>query len=48
LDEARAAIEEVLRRAPASTVEQQARISPISHRDHRERYLDGLRKAGLP
>ena len=48
IDEARAAVQQVLRLAPRETIESVRRTSPIALPELLERYLDGLRKAGLP
>jgi adenylate cyclase len=48
LDEARAQAEEIIRIDPKFSVEQQAKMSLYKNQADRERWLDGLRKAGLP
>jgi adenylate cyclase len=48
LDEARAQAEEVIRIDPKFSVEQQAKMSLYKNHADRDRYLDGLREAGLP
>jgi len=48
LDEARAAVAELLRLVPGTTVDHTVRRAPISHPGHLERFAEGLRKAGLP
>ena len=48
LDDARAAIEQVLEFAPQYTLKAVGRIYPYRLDEHRNRMLDSLRKAGLP
>ena len=48
LEDARAQAREVLRINPKYCLEQDARVSQYKNQADRERYLDGLRKAGLP
>jgi adenylate cyclase len=48
LEEARAQAAEVLRINPEFSVKQRARTLPYKNQADLERYLDGLRKAGLP
>ena len=48
MDEARAALERLLQRMPGLTVSQVRHMVPIRYPDDHERWLDGLRRAGLP
>ena len=48
LDEARGQAAEVLRINPKYSVEQAAKRSLYKNKTDRERYLNGLRQAGLP
>jgi adenylate cyclase len=48
LEEARAQAAEVLRINPTYSVEFRAKTLPYKNQADRERYLDGLRKAGIP
>jgi tetratricopeptide (TPR) repeat protein len=48
IEEARAAKEELLRQMPGTTVMAPRQQMPWKRPDDAERYLDGLRKAGLP
>jgi adenylate cyclase len=48
IDEARSALAEELRLLPALTVEDVRRVNTVTDPDFLERWLDGLRKAGLP
>jgi adenylate cyclase len=48
LEDARAQAREVLRINPKYSLEQDARASQYKNQADRDRYLDGLRKAGLP
>jgi tetratricopeptide (TPR) repeat protein len=48
IDEARAALDQLSRLAPGQTVETIRTQLPIKRPEDLERYLDGLRKAGLP
>jgi len=45
---AREALDQLLLRMPALTTGDERLNRPFARADHRERYLDGLRKAGLP
>ncbi len=47
-DEARAALDELLQRMPGLTISQVNKIVPIRHAADNERWLEGLRRAGLP
>jgi len=47
-DDAREAIEKLLESLPRYTIKEVARIYPFRLDEHRNRFLDGLRKAGLP
>jgi len=47
-DEAAAALEQLLERMPGLTVSKVAIIVPVRHADDNERWLEGLRRAGLP
>jgi adenylate cyclase len=47
-DAARAALDQLLRRMPALTVSDRRLDRPLARAADRERFLDGLRKAGLP
>jgi TolB-like protein/Tfp pilus assembly protein PilF len=44
---ARQALDQLLSRMPALTVTDERLARPIAHTQHRERFLDGLQKAGL-
>ncbi len=48
LDEAKAALEGMLRQMPGSTLKATRQQVPMRRREDLERYLDGLRKAGVP
>jgi adenylate cyclase len=48
LDDARDAIKTVLELAPHSSLKKFDRTVPIRVDEDRNRYLDGMRKAGLP
>ena len=48
LDEARAAVAEVLRLQPGSTIGVRRRIAPFKHAKNGKHFFDALRKAGLP
>lgn len=48
LDEAKAALEGLLRQMPGSTLKATRQQVPMRRREDLERYLDGLRKAGVP
>jgi adenylate cyclase len=48
MDEASAALERLLQRMPGLTVSQVRHMVPIRYPDDHERWLDGLRRAGLP
>jgi adenylate cyclase len=48
LDEARAAVAQLLRLRPGSTIGVGRRITPFKHAKNERLYLDALRKAGLP
>lgn len=48
LDEAKAAVGSFEKRLPGVTITQLRESLPFPHEAQRERYLDGLRKAGLP
>ncbi len=47
-EEARAEVAEVLRISPRASLENQRERTPFKDQAVSERYLDGLRKAGLP
>jgi Flp pilus assembly protein TadD len=47
-DEAGAAIGRLLDRMPGLTIAQVRQIVPVRHADDHERWLEGLRRAGLP
>ena len=48
LDEAKAALDQVLRLSPDAGLEMIRRTTPIALPEIKERYMEGLRKAGLP
>jgi adenylate cyclase len=48
MDDARAGLGELMRLMPGLTVGDERLIRPFRHAADRERFLDGLRKAGLP
>jgi len=48
LDEARAAVAELLRLQPGSTIGKRRRIAPFKHAKDDKHFFDALRKAGLP
>ena len=48
LDEAKAALGQLLRLSPEDGLEMIRRSTPVVHPKARESYLDGLRKAGMP
>ena len=48
LEEARTALEELLRQMPGLTVDATRRQVPWKRPEDAERYAEGLRKAGLP
>ena len=48
IDEARAALDQFLHLVPGQTVETIRKLVPFKRPEDKERYLDGLRKAGLP
>ncbi|MEJ2122367.1 MAG: tetratricopeptide repeat protein [Alphaproteobacteria bacterium] len=48
IDEARDAIDQLLRVVPGQTVETAGSQLPLKRPEDMERYLDGLRNAGLP
>jgi adenylate cyclase len=48
LDEARAAVEQLRRLAPQMTIEISRATVPAERSDYLEKYLQGLREAGLP
>jgi adenylate cyclase len=48
LDEARAAVTEVLRLQPGSTIGDRRRIAPFKHAKNDKHFFDALHKAGLP
>jgi tetratricopeptide (TPR) repeat protein len=48
LDEAKAALDECLRHLPGLTLDDPRLIRPFRRAADRDRFLDGLRKAGLP
>jgi hypothetical protein len=48
LDEARAAVAEVLRLRPGYTIGAQRRIAPFRHARDDKHFFDAMRKAGLP
>ena len=48
MDEARAAMAKFREVEPQASIELYARTEPFKRKDDLERYLDGLRKAGLP
>jgi hypothetical protein len=48
MEEARAAMATFRRLEPQASIELYARTEPFRRKDDLARYLDGLRKAGLP
>jgi adenylate cyclase len=48
VEEARSTLDELLRRMPALTVADERLNRPFARAADRERFLTGLRKAGLP
>ena len=47
-DEAKAALDKLLQRMPGLTISQVAKIVPVRYPADHERWLEGLRRAGLP
>jgi len=47
-EEARAALDKLLQRMPGLTISQVAKIVPVRYPADQERWLEGLRRAGLP
>ena len=48
LDDAKASLNEVLRRDPEFRLSNVERVSVYSDQETRDRYIEGLRKAGVP
>jgi len=48
MDEARLAVDELLALLPAYTVSDAERIYPFRYDEVRKKFIDNLRKAGLP
>ncbi len=48
IQEARGAVAKVMQMFPKLSLAKQERWTPIVRAEHRARYLEGLRKAGLP
>ena len=48
VDAARAALDQLLRRMPALTTNDKRLNRPFGCTEHREQFLGGLRKAGMP
>ena len=47
-EEARKAVEEILRIHPRFTLERHANVLPFKNQKKLDKYIDALRKAGLP
>jgi adenylate cyclase len=48
MDEARAQAKEIMRINPKFSVDRFAKTDPQKNKDVKKRYIDALRKAGLP